>query len=293
MELDGVELVDLHFPTTDPLYLRDLKRTCTELQLTIAAVAVTNDFGLDQRRVVETEKVKQWCDVAAYLGAPIVRVFAGWIPQPSSEPHSGRVLGLLRKVMGAPRIDERRLWSNVTAALRSCADHAAERGVVLAVQNNRSDGIIGSVADLRQTLRDVGSPWLRVCLDPADLADRTYADVVMPSVVQVHARLRDVSDDGSDAGIAWPEILRFLRQNAYRGFVLADYEGVEPPESAVPRAVRYLRGMLHLLQRQQLLAESAPSHPEPTTTGDAERPIATSEPSADDGVAAGAGAPVR
>jgi hypothetical protein len=138
----------------------------------------------------------------------------------------------------------------------------------------------------------VGSPWLRVCLDPADLADRTYADTVMPSVVQVHARLRDVTDDGSDTGIAWPEILRFLRQNAYRGFVLADYEGVEPPESAVPRAVRYLRGMLHLLQRQQLLAESAPPPPE-AIAADAEQPMATPDAAAEDGVAAGAGASFR
>ncbi len=80
LEVDGVELVDLHFPTTDPVYLRDIKKLCTDLQLTISGIAVSNDFGPDDRRASETTKVQQWCDIAAYLGAPVVRVFAGWLP---------------------------------------------------------------------------------------------------------------------------------------------------------------------------------------------------------------------
>jgi sugar phosphate isomerase/epimerase len=258
MELDGVELVDLHFPTTDPVYLRDLKKLCTDLQLTIAGLAVSNDFGADERRALETEKVKQWCDVAAYLGAPVVRVFAGWVPLPKRiEPEQGRIVGAFRRIFGPPKIDQRRLWSDVTYALRSVADYAAERGVTLALQNNRSDGLVGAAAQLAQCVRDVGSPWLRVCLDPADLADPSSFDASMAHVVQVHARMRDVRDDGSDAQIHWPGLLQNLKLGRYRGFLLLDYEGIEDPETAVPRASRYMRGLLHLLQRQQLLAETA------------------------------------
>jgi L-ribulose-5-phosphate 3-epimerase len=267
MELDGVELVDLHFPTTDPVYLRDLKKLCTDLQLTIAGLAVSNDFGADERRALETEKVKQWCDVAAYLGAPIVRVFAGWVPLPKRiEPEQGRIVGAFRRIFGPPKIDQRRLWSDVTYALRSAADYAAERGVTLALQNNRSDGLVGAAAQLSQCVRDVGSPWLRVCLDPADLADPSSFDTSMAHVVQVHARMRDVRDDGSDTQIHWPGLLQNLKLGRYRGFLLLDYEGIEDPETAVPRASRYMRGLLHLLERQQLLAETAANDPR-TTSG--------------------------
>lgn len=44
-----------------------------------------------------------------------------------------------------------------------------------------------------------------------------------------------------------------LQYNRYRGFVQLDYEGSEDPVTAVPRAVRYFRGLLYLVQRQQLL----------------------------------------
>jgi sugar phosphate isomerase/epimerase len=257
LELDGIELVDLHFPTTDPVYLRDLKKLCTDLGLTISGVAVSNDFGPDDRRASETTKVQQWCDIAAYLGAPVVRVFAGWLPPASVEPQPGVIVGMLRRVFGQRQSNQRRLWSDVTWALRQAADYAAERGVVIALQNSRTDGIVGTPSQIEQCVHDVGSPWLRVCLDPADLLDRAGIDASLPRVVQVHARLRDIAHDGADAHIHWPELLRTLHLAHYRGFVHLDYEGAEDPEAAVPRAVRYMRGLLHLLARQQLLRPAA------------------------------------
>ncbi|MEX2246420.1 MAG: sugar phosphate isomerase/epimerase family protein [Dehalococcoidia bacterium] len=254
MELDGVELLDLHFPTTDPAYLRDLKKLCTDLQLTISGIGVSNDFGPDDRRGQEAERVRQWCDIAAYMGAPLVRVFAGWLPARRPEADPGRVVRLLRGILGQRQPNVRRLWSDVTWALRQCADYAADRGVVLALQNNRADGLVGTPTQLEQCVHDVGSPWLRVCLDPADLGEQPVIDATLARVVQLHARIRDVRDDGSDTQAHWPDVLRRLRLGRYRGFVVLDYEGAESPETAVPRAARYLRGVLHLLDRQYLLA---------------------------------------
>jgi len=256
MELDGVELVDVHFPTTDPLYLRDIKKLCINLHLTIGGIAVSNDFGTDESRAIEATKVRQWCDIAAYLGAPVVRIFAGLAPTARVEERPGRIVGAFRRVFGGPKVDERRLWSDITATLRECADHAAERGVMLALQNSRNRGIVGATAQLRQCVHDVGSPWLRICLDPADLAAST-GDAAIPGIVQVHARLRDVRNDGSDAQIHWPGLLQNLKLGGYRGFVMLDYTGMEDPEIAVPRAAIYMRGLLHLMQRRQLLAPAA------------------------------------
>jgi len=264
LEVDGVELVDLHFPTTDPAYLRDLKKLCTDLQLTISGLAVSNDFGPDERRAQEIARLRQWTDIAAFIGAPVVRVFAGWRPSSADTDDGrsdGRIIGLIRRVIGPRQPNQRRLWSDVTAALREAADYAAERGVTIALQNNEGRGIVGTAVQLRHCLEDAGSPWLRVCLDPADLPDRLGLDHVMPQVVQVHARLRDVGEDGSDGRLHWPEVLRLLKLSNYRGFVHLDYEGAEMPETAVPRAIRYLRGNLHLLERQRLLREPAPAAP--------------------------------
>ena len=82
LELDGVELLDIHFPTLDKDYLRDIKRACTDTGLTISCVSVSNDFGLADidARDREVAKVKQWVNITSFFGAPVLRVFAGWYP---------------------------------------------------------------------------------------------------------------------------------------------------------------------------------------------------------------------
>jgi sugar phosphate isomerase/epimerase len=259
LEVDGVELVDLHFDSTEPQDLRAIKKRCVDLHLTLAGIAVSNDFGHRDQRDIERQKVQQWCDVAAYLGAPIVRVFAGWLPPAEPPRDDSRIIGFIKRIVGPSRPDPRRTWSDVAETLRLCADYAGERGVTLALQNSRADGIVGSPAQIAQLVRDVGSPWLRVCLDPADFADRTGIDAALPVTVQAHARMREVADDGADTRIAWPFLLQTLRLGRYRGFILLDYEGIEEPEAAVPRASRYLRGLLHIMGRQGVLAEAGAS----------------------------------
>ncbi|MHB8375966.1 MAG: sugar phosphate isomerase/epimerase family protein [Dehalococcoidia bacterium] len=279
MELDGVELADLHFPTTDPAYLREVKKLCTDLQLTVAGVAVTNDFGPAERRAEEVDRVRQWCDIAAVLGAPVVRVFAGWTPVRTQEPDAGRIAGIFRRVFGQARPNVRRTWSDVSWALRESADYAAERGVVLALQNSGRGGLVGTAQDLEQCVRDVGSPWLRVCLDPAALPYSAGMEPALRRTVQARARLRDVRDDGSDGALRWPEMLRMLRLGGYRGFVLVDYEGAEEPETAVPRAARYLRGVLQTLTRRELLtAPELDGTPPASGNGRAPAPIEATPP---------------
>jgi sugar phosphate isomerase/epimerase len=295
LELDGVELVDLHFAATEPDALREIKRRMVELHLTLAGLAVSNDFGARERRDAERLKVQQWCDVAAYMGAPIVRVFAGWIPPAEPPRDDGRIVGLVRRLIGPQRPDPRRTWSDIAETLRMCADYAGERGVTIALQNTRSDGIVGSPVQLAQLVRDVGSPWLKVCLDPADLADRTGLDLALPATVQAHARMRDVAEDGSDTRITWPLLVQTLQLGRYRGFLLLDYEGIEDPETAVPRAARYLRGVLHLLARQRVLSEAASTEQVPddlaadnaTETAD-DVVIRTSAPTRSDALSRGA-----
>ncbi len=242
LEVDGVELVDVHFPTTDRNYLRELKRQCVDLGLTIAGLAVTNDFGPDDRRAQEIEKVRQWTDVATFIGAPIVRVFSGTpavSPPLVPEAEEGRIVGAFRKVFGPTQPNVRRTWSDAAYALRQCADYAGEHVVVLALQN-APRAMVSTQAELTQCLHDVGSPWLRVSLDPSLLPGRVESP--LPGVVQVRARVTDVREDGADPTTPWRHLLHELSLVNFRGFVLADYQGTDEPETAVPRLVRYLRG---------------------------------------------------
>ena len=109
-------------------------------------------------------------------------------------------------------------------------------------------------------MRDVGSPWLRICLDPADLTDPHNFDASLLHVVQVHARMRDVGDDGADLAIHWPGLLQNLQLARYRGFCLLDYEGVEDPEICGAAGVALPPQRAQPAARQRLLNETLAAH---------------------------------
>jgi sugar phosphate isomerase/epimerase len=260
MEVDGVEIAYEHAVVADPAYLREIKRICVDRQLTICAVSVENDFGRDDERTLEIEKVRRACDVAAVLGAPLVTVLGSSLPANRNAREQGRIVGLLRKVFGDRQPNARALWSEMTFALRQCADHAGERGVAVALQNSQSRGLASDLWQLERCLHDAGASWLRVSLDPAELADRRGIDRLLERTVHVRARLRDIADDGSDRAVRWPEVVRALQLGRYRGYLTIDYGGADP-EVAVPRAARYLRGVMQLLGRQQLLTPPVAASP--------------------------------
>ncbi len=247
LELDGVELLDLHFPTTAATHLRDLKKICADLQLTISCVSVSNDFGVagaDARRQ-ETAKVKEWIDVASYLGAPVLRAFAGWVPRDEVTKNvGGGPLAGIRRLLAPRRDPKRRRWSDVMEALRECADYAEERGVVLGLENHDGGGFVGSADEVERCLHDVGSAWLRLNLDTGDYGDLESVRRTLPQAVHVHAKLYELDGEGADRRQDWPQIMDILVRGRYRGYLSIEYEGEEDPVAAVPRGVRYLRRLM-------------------------------------------------
>jgi sugar phosphate isomerase/epimerase len=251
LELDGVELLDIHFPMTSMAYLRELRRLTAGLGLTISCVSVSNDFGLatPEEREAELEKVRQWLDITAYLGAPVLRVFAGW-PRPApSDAASGGARGvdrLLRRIPGLRRrTAKERLWSEMIAYLRTAAYHATESGIVLGLENHNDGGFVGTAAEVERCLREVDSPWLRLNLDTGDYGDLASIERTIDKAVHVHAKLYQLTPEGADTIVDWPGVIAILKKARYRGFLSIEYEGEEPPETAVPRGVRYLRSILH------------------------------------------------
>ncbi len=250
LELDGVELLDLHFPSTDLPYLRELKRWATGLHLTMSCASVSNDFGRPtlEERQAELEKVKRWVEIAQFLGAPILRVLAGWPPpEPSADPGGARpgIGGIVRRLTGLrPRSIKEALWPEMVERLRESASYAAEKGVVLALENHDRGGFTGTAQEVERCLAEVGSPWLRLCLDTGDYGDLRSIERTLSQAVHVHAKLFDLDDEGVEQRLDWERIMAILRAGHYRAFLSIEYEGDEDAETAVPRGVRYLRRLL-------------------------------------------------
>ncbi|MDP2949930.1 MAG: sugar phosphate isomerase/epimerase family protein [Chloroflexota bacterium] len=241
LALDGVELLDLHFPSTDTAYLREIKRRCAELHLSISCVSVSNDFGRPTagERERELVRVKRWLDIAGFLGAPVLRVFAGWLPVPASGGGSSpRPWAPLRAAQKGV------LWPEVVRCLGESAAYAQERGVILGLENHDGGGLVATAAEVERALGEVGSPWLRLCLDTGDYPDLASIERTIGQAIHVHAKLYELDERGVERRLDWPAIMAILRAASYRGFLSIEYEGEEEAETAVPRGARYLRELL-------------------------------------------------
>ena len=228
LDLDGVELLGNHFPSTDHDYLVELKKTCADLYLTVAMVSAGGHLTTDDdaKRAADVAEIRRWTEIAEFLGAPRVRFFCG----------SGEQLEA-----GGPA-----LYEKVLAAMKEVAAIGAERGIVMALENHG-----GTTAEQLLSLhRDVGSPYLKFTLDTGNfpptsrVTPEKYDQIAecAPQASIVHAKFFNVNEDGSDADFDWHKIRDLLAAAGFRGFLSIEYEGKDPDEKAVVRRIaRFLK----------------------------------------------------
>lgn len=224
---DGVELTAYYFPkTVTREYLLKLKRQAFLRGVTISGSAVGNTFALPAGDRLNSEliQVKQWIDHCAVMGAPHLRVFAGNPPPGFSKEEAIR---------------------QCVRVLRICGDYAADRGVMLGVENH--GGIVAQAPVLEQIINEANHDWVRVNLDTGNFYSATpYDDLarLAPYAVNVQFKVEINQVPGGKQPTDFERVVRILRKANYQGFVTLEYEAAEDPWQAVPRHLRELRAAL-------------------------------------------------
>lgn len=225
LRVDGVELTGYYFESRDRGYLRRLKRLCLDFGLDISGVATRSDFCRSSRedRVREARMVGEWVETAYYLGAPFLRVFAGVPPEGS-------------------RLDEALNWA--VDGLRLCIPYCEEYGVALAVENH--GGVTSTAEQVSRILESVGSEWVRLNLDLGNYRVDPYREVADTAkyAVNVHAKIYKASVESVDEKLDYRRMVGILRDRGYNGYLSVEYEGEEPAEYAVPKALEALKKLV-------------------------------------------------
>jgi sugar phosphate isomerase/epimerase len=169
---DGIEL-DGKRPHGSPMDLsasqRDKMRVILEREgLEIPCVAANNDFSspIPEQRECQLLMVRELARLAADLGAKVVRLFAAWPGVvlrnglATYDLGRGNYYSFERQYPFATRLDR---WNYVKDCLKEAAAFGEEYGVVMALQNHAP--LIRHWKDCYDLVREVNSPWLKVCLD--------------------------------------------------------------------------------------------------------------------------------
>jgi sugar phosphate isomerase/epimerase len=208
---DGIDPTGYFFPgypkvPTDK-YVNDFKRRAFQLGLDVSGTGVRNDFATPdkEKRAADVKHVKEWVEVAARLGAPVLRVFAGPMPTkpgPNGQPYPW---------------DEIAKW--MVDDLKQCVEHAQRYGVLIGIQNHWD--YLKTSEQVLTIVKMVDSEWFGTIVDTGYfLTADPYKDIAAVTPYAVNWQVKE-KVDGQEMKVKTDlkRIVRIAREGGYRGYL--------------------------------------------------------------------------
>jgi L-ribulose-5-phosphate 3-epimerase len=240
--LDGIDIHTRALASTEPDYLRSVRMLALKRGLTLSYIGVSSNFGKPQEQLDdEVATAKHWIDVAAFMGIPLVRVFAAWIPAGDTE---------------------KAVWARMIPCLQEVAAHGQEKGVVVGLHNHNHGCVTRTGKDVLRIIGQVDNPYFSHILDTGQYVGSPgasgargvedpsldfYGSIAQTAPLAVHVRCKIYRiQSGVEEWLDYPRIFKILRGVDFNGWLSIVYEGqdVEAEATAVPKAVSYLRQLM-------------------------------------------------
>ncbi len=205
-DIDGIDLTGYYFPgypeAPSDQYIYDLKNQAFRLGIEITGTGIRNNFASPDPavRADGVKRAKEWIVVAAKLGAPVLRLFAGEIPKGYEN-----------------RWDEVAAW--MVPCYKECAEFGAKHGVIIGIQNHGD--MLQTAEQCIKVLEAVDSKWVGLILDTGSFrVEDPYRDIEKAIPYAVNWQVKDsvfAPDSGIPANI--PKLVNIIKRSGYRGYI--------------------------------------------------------------------------
>jgi gluconolactonase len=253
--LEGASLHLQNLQSTQPDYLKQIRRAYLDHGLSLSMFTVSTDFGQpEEKHEEEFKKFRQALRAAELLGAPLIRVFPG---SPRSEA------------------DRQNAFDRSAAAMRRACEEAAQAGVPVGLQNHNHGALCRTGEEVIRFIKKVDHPNFTFVLDtgqfagsqgasgqpPAELRDANFMESIRQTASlarYVRVKFYSPRPDGSEPAIPYDKVFDILQGVHYSGFIDIVYEprriNGKPGEdvrTAIPRVVAFLRSRLQTPSARQ------------------------------------------
>jgi sugar phosphate isomerase/epimerase len=210
---DAVDVTGYFFPgypnaPTDG-YIYKLKRHAFDLGLAISGTGVRNDFTTADKAVRDegVVRLKTWIEVAAKLGAPVIRAFAD-----SQPPFKD-----WQQASGNASRDTVEGW--VADGLRKCSVHGKKFGVIVVVQNHGD--FISTGEQHISLLKRVDHDYCAAMVDTGKYnTPDPYADIAMVAPYAVTWQIKELIGTPADSPrVDMKKLVTIIRESGYRGYL--------------------------------------------------------------------------
>jgi sugar phosphate isomerase/epimerase len=229
-DFDGIDPTGYYFPgypkPPHAKFLNDFKRRAHHLGIAISGTGVRNNFAQADKakRAADVEHVKEWVEVAARMGAPVLRVFAGVQP----EGH---------------KWDDVARW--MAADLKECVQHGKKYGVIIGIQNHAD--MLSTAEETLKLLKMVNEPeWFGVIVDTgAFVSPDPYKDIAAVAPFAVNWQIKTHLAGKEKVKTDLKRIVQIARAAGYRGYLPIETLQIKgedyDPRARVTEMIRELR----------------------------------------------------
>ena len=223
-----------------------IRERCSHAGLSSIAVTAYTGFVSDsvKERKLNLDELKRYVELAAELGAAHVRTFLGELPE-GRKPTST-------------------IYANILDCLNSASKYAASAGVKIAIEPH--DDFVRSATITPILSQNTSHPALCVIWDLGNTFAAGEAPAAGFDLLKDHIGYVQVKD-GKGRSPNWQlcalgqgdvplaEAFELLRTNGYQGAFSVEWEyawhsELDPPEIALPSALRTMRELLSAAQRE-------------------------------------------
>lgn len=237
---DGVEILHRQMEGESTDYMNGLKRRAWEAGLDLIMLSIHQDFvdPSESKRQEAIDHTKHCIDLAHQMGIPAIRLNTGrWGTIRSFDD-------LMAANGREPTLDgytDEDAIGWCVDSIRECLPHAAEAGVVMALENHW--GLSTDVDVLLRIHREVGDPWLGINMDTGNYVGDPYPQMekLAPHATIIQAKTYPGGGVWYTLDLDYQRIAGIVRNAGFQGYVSLEMEGEAPAEEAVAESYGVLR----------------------------------------------------
>lgn len=228
----GIEALDAtgyYFPGYPKVpaddFVRNLKREAFVNGVTISGTGVRNDFSVPDAaaRKESVQLAKDWIEVAAKLGASVIRLFSGL------------------RVPAGYSFDQVLEW--MIPDFKECVAHGQRHGVVVGLQNHND--FLKTADETIRVANAVNSEWFGIILDVGSLRQSDpYAEIEKLVPYAVSWQLKEnVGYGAKEVPTDFRKVKAIIDKVGYRGFLPIETLGPGDPKTKVAKLLADVRAV--------------------------------------------------
>jgi sugar phosphate isomerase/epimerase len=224
---DAIDTTGYYFPgypevPTDE-YIYQLKNKAHRLGVEISGTGIRNEFAEPDKakRATEVAFVKKWIEVAAKLGAPVIRIFTG------------------RSLPANYTWEQVEAW--IVEDIKTCVEYGKQHGVIVAVQNHND--FVKTADQAIDIIQKVNSEWFGLILDTGSfVTEEPYSEIKKTANYAVNWQVKEkLNHNGKTENMDLEKLFRIIHASSYRGYLPIETLSPGDPFQIVPPFLKQVR----------------------------------------------------